>query len=129
MGKENVAALFNGAVLPEMLVLTAGVPNWFVFEYCTHYVQMLHARRFLRMFSERRSSTMVDRRGMHHNLDIGAWERRWSALLSWCTGIISLAGLFDMLFVRYVDEVAYRFYLHELFRKHRKKSTDEEGID
>lgn len=74
--EENAAGSFKNVLLPETLEVSANVPNWSVFEFCTHHVLILDARWFLGTYSDGRSRTMVHRRGIRHDTDISAWERK-----------------------------------------------------
>lgn len=42
---------------------------------------------------------------------------------------MSLAGLFDILFICYGSEVVYERSLYSLFRRHCKRSLEKKGID
>lgn len=128
MAKENVAALFIDSVLSETLEVTADVPNWSKFEYCTHHGRMSDVCRLSGMCSDGQSGAMVDRHGMRHDTDIGAWERRRSATRPWCARTVSPTGPFYMPFFRHVDEVAYIRRLYELFQMYRERSTEEESF-
>lgn len=90
---------------------------------------MSDACRFLGMFSDGRNRTMVIRRGMLRDTDIGSWERRWLAMRPWFVSTVRPAEAFDMPFVCHVGEVAYVHFLYELFRKYRERKTGEEGFD
>lgn len=48
---------------------------------------------------------MFDRRGSKRDTDIGALERRWIALILWCSGYVGPVGLFDMPLLRHDQEV------------------------
>lgn len=50
---------------------------------------------------------MIDPRGMCHDTDIGVGKQRWSPINQQCSCTFSLAGPFDMVFIRHGDEVAY----------------------
>lgn len=71
IAEETLAALSENGVLPETLQLTADVPNWSDFEYCTPHGRMWDARRFSGMFSDSRSRTMMFRRSVRRHIDIG----------------------------------------------------------
>lgn len=86
---------------------TAGVPNWSVAEYREWHGRSLDSRLFQGMFSNGRNATMINRRGMRHDTDIGTWDRRWAMLCTWCPGIISPVGPFDLRFVRHKDDILY----------------------
>lgn len=90
---------------------------------------MWDSRQFSDTFSDGRSRTLVDPRGMLHGTDIRAKERRGSAMCPWCAGTVSPAGLFDIPFIRLVEEVAYVRRLYELFWKYHERSAKEEGFD
>lgn len=81
------------------------------------------------MFWDRRSKTTIDRRGMRHDTDIGAWEPRWSSIRQRCAGKTNSAGLFDMQLIRPGNEAAYVRRLYALFCKHRERSTEEKRLD
>lgn len=80
MAEEKAATSTENVMLSKTLGVTADVPNWSVSEYCTHYGRMLDASWFSVMFPDGRSSTMVDRRGIRQDTDIGERGRRWSAM-------------------------------------------------
>lgn len=69
---EVVAASLKAAAIPETLDLVASVPIWIIFNYLTRSGRLLEARRLAVMFTDGRSKTMGDHRGMSHNTDIGA---------------------------------------------------------
>lgn len=72
----NAAALSKNSVFLKALEVTADVPNRSVSEYRTHHGQMLDARRFSGTISDGQNRTVVDRRGMWHDTDFDAWQRR-----------------------------------------------------
>lgn len=59
------------------------------------------------MFPDGRTETMIDRLGMHHDTEDGAWIRRWSLMQQWRAGTISSVGPFVMSFVRHGNQVKY----------------------
>lgn len=69
---------------------------------------------------------MFDRRGMRHEMDIGAWGRRCSLMRQLCAGTMSLSGPFEMLFVCHIDEIAYLLRSHALFWKYGEKAAEKE---
>lgn len=111
---EGVAALSEGAALPKTLDLVVDVSNWSVLEYCTRHKQLLNACRDVGMFSNGRWNTMVDRRGMRHHTNIGAWEQCWSLMRHRCADTFSPAEPFDIPLTCHVDKVAYVFHLYAL---------------
>lgn len=80
MVAESAAVSPEDVVSLEPLETTAAVPNWRVSECCSHHRRMLDTRRFLGMFLNGRSRTMVHRCGMQHGTDIGRWMRRLSEM-------------------------------------------------
>lgn len=67
------------------------------------------------MFPDGRDNTMVDCRGMRHDMAIGAWERRWSPMRQWCVDSSSPTGQFDMLVNLHVDKFSYVRSFYTLF--------------
>lgn len=87
-GNEGVAATSKGAPLLETLDLVTDVSNCSIFDYFARYERLLNVDRFVGMLLDGGSKTMVYRRGIGHDTDIGAWKRRWLLARQWCEGTI-----------------------------------------
>lgn len=72
MAGGNVAVLSDNAVLPETLKTAADMINWSVSKYSTRQARRLDARWFAGMFTNGRRKTMVDPRGIRHDMDTGS---------------------------------------------------------
>lgn len=81
-------------------------------------------RRFSSLFLDGRSRTMVVRRGMWHNTNIGARNPRWVSMCQWYANTFSSAEPFDRPLIRHVVEVANVRRLYTLFWRYREVSTE-----
>lgn len=114
--------------LPETLRLVPEVSNWSVSDYCARYERLLNARRFMGMFSNDRSETMTERRGMLHDTNIDACERRWSSFVQWCADTTIPAVSFEMPFIHHGDEVAHVCLLYTLSQRYHERLAEGEGL-
>lgn len=89
--KQKVADGEEAASSRYELDLTARAPSRSATKYRAPFSRLLNARRFGGMFSDGHGRTMIDRRGLRHDTDVCAWERRWASLRLWCVGTISPA--------------------------------------
>lgn len=76
---EGGVVLSKNTAIPETLDLFASVPTSSAFDHFACYERLMHVRRLAGMFSDGRSETVIDRRGMRHDRNIGALEQRWSS--------------------------------------------------
>lgn len=56
--------------------MNGDVPNWGFADYFPQYSRLLDVRRLVSVFLTCQSKTMIDRRGMRRDTDVGAWDRR-----------------------------------------------------
>lgn len=73
---QAAAALSGKAALPDTWDLTARVPSWIVSDYRACYGWLLDACCFAGIFLDGRSKLMIERHGLCHSMETGAWDRR-----------------------------------------------------
>lgn len=99
------------------------VQNWSVFKFCSRPGRLSKARWRAKMFLTGWSKMMNDRRGLHHDTDVGSRERRWSLVHQCCTETVRLDRPFDVLLMRHDELAAYGSRIYALFRRYHWSST------
>lgn len=78
-----------------------------VAEYKTRYVYSLDAWLFGGIISNGSNVFLLDRRDVSRDMDIGAWNKRWTFLRSRCPERLKDVLGFDMPTIRHLEKVGY----------------------
>lgn len=105
------------------------MPIWNVSDCYASCEPLLSVRRFVGMFSDGRSRTLVDPCGMCHDTAAGAWEQSRFCICQWCVGIVSPTGLFDMMVICHSNKAVYLRRVYALFHNVCERSTEVQKFD
>lgn len=93
-----------------------GVASWSVSECKACCADTLDGRRFGAIFSDGANSFIFNRQNIHHDTDVGAWNRGWMRLRRWCPSTLTDGFDYDMSIFRHVEVVGSFYRLLHLLQ-------------